>query len=415
MEIINYVQEPRHKRSSRFYRNTIGNINLPREKKPVKVNRRKENVSYQVSMPSERHTFRAGTVKNQITFRSFLAFVGSSVSDGFLYIKDNFVKALIVIAVILGVVAAAFGAGKLVTYHKNHTGPIALNLAGDSIDIENLDKFMSEFAFEDPEINQDGSIDDMEIDLSKIITEPVTFQSYKVRSGDTISGIAYKFGLRNISTLIAVNNISNVRTLSAGQKLKIPSMDGIYYTVKSGDSINSISEKYKVRMESLVDVNEITSEVLTAGQTLFIPGAALDQKTLNKAMGELFSMPIKDKFRWTSTYGWRAEPFLGVKSFHTGTDMACPTGTPIYATMSGRVTYTGVSPIFGNYVIMDHGNGYQTWYAHMSKITTKKGEYINQNGKIGLVGSTGYSTGPHLHFMVYKNGKRIDPMTVLKK
>ncbi|MCQ2576304.1 MAG: M23 family metallopeptidase [Treponema sp.] len=415
MEIINYVQEPRRRQSSRFYRNTIGNINLPREKKTVKIRRRKENVSYSVSMPSERHTFRAGTVKNSVTLKSALAFIGSNASDGFNFVKENFLKSLIVVAVIAVVSGAAYGISRFVSYRANHTGPVVLNMAGDSIDIENLDKFMSEFAFEDPEVNQDGSIADVEIDLSKIITEPVTFQTYKVRSGDTISGIAYKFGLRNISTLIAVNNIGNVRQLSAGQKLKIPSMDGIYYTVKSGDSINSIAEKYKIKMESLVDVNEITSEVLTSGQTLFIPGAALDQKTLNKAMGELFSMPIKDKFRWTSPYGWRADPFTGVKSFHTGTDMACPTGTPIYATMSGRVTYTGVSPIFGNYVIMDHGNGYQTWYAHMSKITTKKGEYINQNGKIGLVGSTGYSTGPHLHFMVYKNGKRIDPMTVLKK
>ena len=115
-----------------------------------------------------------------------------------------------------------------------------------------------------------------------------------------------------------------------------------------------------------------------------------------------------------SSAGLRIDPIAGVKSFHTGTDMACPTGTPILAAMSGRVTTTGINRVYGNYVIIDHGNGYQTLYAHMSKIIASKGQWVSQGTRIGLVGSTGYSTGPHLHFTVYKNGKLIDPMTVLK-
>ena len=82
--------------------------------------------------------------------------------------------------------------------------------------------------------------------------------------------------------------------------------------------------------------------------------------------------------------------------------------------MSGRVTTTGINRVYGNYVIIDHGNGYQTLYAHMSKIIASKGQWVSQGTRIGLVGSTGYSTGPHLHFTVYKNGKLVDPMTVLK-
>ena len=126
-------------------------------------------------------------------------------------------------------------------------------------------------------------------------------------------------------------------------------------------------------------------------------------------------VPITSKFRWTSPYGWRADPFTGVRSFHTGTDMACPEGTPILAAMSGRISEVGNNRTYGNYIIINHGNGYQTVYAHMSKAISKKGQWVTQGSKIGLVGSTGYSTGPHLHFMVYKNGNRIDPMTVLKK
>ena len=83
--------------------------------------------------------------------------------------------------------------------------------------------------------------------------------------------------------------------------------------------------------------------------------------------------------------------------------------------MSGTVVFTGISNVFGKYVIIDHGNGYKTLYAHMSKIIATKGQFVGQNTKIGLVGSTGYSTGPHLHFTVYKNGNLVNPMSVLNK
>ena len=83
--------------------------------------------------------------------------------------------------------------------------------------------------------------------------------------------------------------------------------------------------------------------------------------------------------------------------------------------MSGKVVTVGYTNIFGNYVIIKHYNGYQTMYAHLSKALAKTGTTVEQGEKIGLVGSTGYSTGPHLHFMVFKNGSHIDPMTVLKK
>ena len=205
-----------------------------------------------------------------------------------------------------------------------------------------------------------------------------------------------------------------MRQLAAGQKLKIPSIDGIIYTVKAGDSLNSIVESNKISLKELLDVNDLTSEVLHAGQQLFLPRAALDQKTLKTAMGDRFILPISAKFRWSSPFGWREDPIAHVRSFHTGTDMACPTGTPILASMSGKVITTGVNRVYGNYVIIDHGNGYQTLYAHMSKIIAQKGQWVSQGTRIGLVGSTGYSTGPHLHFTVYKNGKMVNPLSVLK-
>lgn len=250
--------------------------------------------------------------------------------------------------------------------------------------------------------------------VSESFKQPVAFKNYKVRAGDTIDGISRKFGLSNISTLIAVNNISNVRSLRSGQQLKIPSVDGLIHTVAKGETLNGLSIKYNVTVEDLLDVNDLSSEILSVGSDLFIPGARLDTNSLHKALGEMFAYPITAKWRLSSGYGPRLYPLTGKQSFHTGIDMACPTGTPIKAAMAGKVAYTGVSNVYGYYVIITHYDGYQTLYAHMSKIIAKKGDYVDQGTKIGLVGSTGQSTGPHLHFTVYKNGKLVNPLTVLK-
>ena len=341
--------------------------------------------------------------------------LGGAVTQSGVFIKDNAKRLCIIIvsAVVFGTVL--FFSINLINHHINHTGPVLLD-SDSATDIENLNKLMAKFALDGSvDYDESGNLLDVE-SASKTVnfTQPVSYQTYKVRSGDTISGIAKKFGLTNISTLISVNDIGNVRQLAAGQKLKIPSIDGIIYTVKKGDSLSSITEKYKISLEQLLDVNELSSETLTAGQQLFLPGAAMDASALRNAMGELFKLPISAKFRWSSPYGNRIDPIAGVQSFHTGTDMACPTGTPILAAMSGKVTTTGLNRVYGNYVIIDHGNGYQTLYAHMSKIIASKGQWVSQGTRIGLVGSTGYSTGPHLHFTVYKNGKLIDPMTVLR-
>jgi len=309
---------------------------------------------------------------------------------------------------------------KISSYLQSFTGPVKMNLSYDS-EMDILKTAMSKFAMD----NAGGSFDEngnVINDEGKVltassleITKSVSYQSYKVKSGDTISSIALKFGLTNISTLISVNGIDNVRTLRSGQKIRIPNQDGISYVVGRGDNLNALSLKYKVSVEQIVDANDLTHGILSVGQELFIPGAKMDSASLKKAMGELFVSPITSRYRISSRFGLRSDPFTGVKSHHTGVDMACPTGTPINSAMSGKVVYVGWSNIFGNYVIINHGNGYQTLYGHMSKTLCRTGQSVSQGTRIGLVGSTGYSTGPHLHFTVYKNGKLIDPLTLIKK
>lgn len=339
-----------------------------------------------------------------ISLGRFVSYVAENIKS---ILKFGFIGALCV-AAICSVVAC-------VKYSKNHTGPLVLNSSAET-EFEVLDRLMSSFALEaTPEYLEDGTlVNTLETDITDLFCQPVTYTTYKVLSGDTISGITKKFGLKNISTLIAVNNIDNVRQVCAGQKLKIPSIDGLIYTVKAGNSLQGISAKYNVTIEDLLDVNELESENLTVGQQLFIPGAKLDSNKLRDAMGDMFKCPITAKFRISSHFGRRADPFSGAPSNHTGVDFACPTGTPVNASMGGKVAFVGYSNIFGNYIIMNHSNGYQTLYAHLSKVLTKKGIWVNQGTKIGLVGSTGYSTGPHLHFTVYKNGKLMDPLKLIK-
>ena len=255
------------------------------------------------------------------------------------------------------------------------------------------------------------------LDLSKntaLYSEPVKYVDYTVKSGDSIHSISNKFGLNNISTLIGINDIENVRLLYVGETLKIPSVDGLLYTVKSGDTLDSLAVAYTTSIEEILDVNDLESATLVAGESLFIPGAVLDSATLRLSMGELFVHPLRISYRVSSEYGYRADPFSGVRSFHTGTDFAVAKGTPVRSAMSGYVSTVGYSNIYGYYVIVEHGNGYQTLYAHfMSPAPVKKGQSVTQNSVIGYVGSTGYSTGNHLHLSVYKNGTLVSPRTII--
>lgn len=248
-------------------------------------------------------------------------------------------------------------------------------------------------------------------DNSVFITS-VDFKDYIVARGDTVSSITQKFGLKNMGTLLSVNNINNAKSLTVGQKLSIPSTDGIIYTVIKGDSLGEIAAKFKLPLTAILDANDMESQTISLGQRLFIPGASISTFELRKALGELFIYPIAG--RLTSPFGYRRDPFTGRKSFHTGIDIAAPTGTPIKLTLDGTVSYTGYSTIYGNYVIVTHSGGYQSMYGHMHTIKVKRGQILSQGSIIGTVGNTGRSTGPHVHFSVYKNGKLINPLTVLK-
>lgn len=334
------------------------------------------------------------------------------------YVTHRFSRILLLLVMIVMGLGLSLGIKNIGKYLTSLARPIELPFLPPQ-ELEILDGAMSRFALmSDNEVDADGNIliDGKEIALADIsFNQPVSYKNYTVAQGDTISGITYKFGLTNISTLIAVNDIGNVRQLRSGQKLKIPSLDGLVHNVADSETLEGLSVRYKVTVEDILDVNDLDNANLLVGQQLFIPGAKMDATSLQRAMGELFIWPLSGSFRITSEFGRRLDPFTGVPSSHTGIDLAMAQGTPVKAAMSGKIAVTGYTNVYGNYVIIDHENGYQTLYAHLQKpAPVKKGQRVAQGTRIGALGNTGYSTGPHLHFTVYKNGKLINPRTVLK-
>ncbi len=125
------------------------------------------------------------------------------------------------------------------------------------------------------------------------------------------------------------------------------------------------------------------------------------------------SSPIAAAFN-SSSYGWRIDPFNGDKAFHEGLDFTASTGTPIYAAAGGIVSSAAQTPDYGKIVTIDHGSGLETRYAHASKLTVKVGERVEKGQKVAEVGSTGRSTGPHLHYEIRLNGNVLDPRKYLK-
>ncbi len=238
----------------------------------------------------------------------------------------------------------------------------------------------------------------------------LTVTTYTIRRGDSLGGIATKFGV-SLDSLLSMNGIRNASRVAAGTVLKIPNMSGIVHKVARGENLSAISTRYKVPVVTILDANDLASETLAVGMTLFIPGARLSQSEMNRALGKLVIWPVRG--RLSSYYGYRTSPFSGARQFHNGLDIVADYGTGVKAAMEGSVADTGYNTVYGNYVILSHPGGYQTMYGHMSKVNVRKGASLKQGAIIGAVGNSGISTGSHLHFSLFKGGSAINPLKLL--
>lgn len=229
---------------------------------------------------------------------------------------------------------------------------------------------------------------------------------YEVRAGDTLSTIASRYGVP-LSWLVVSNNLTST-TIYPGQKLLIPK-DGVLHTVKPNETISAIAQSYGVPEEIIRATNGLSGEP-QPGTRLYIP----NPKTIpsnSAGTASRFVWPVRGTI--SSTFGPRIHPIYGVPSFHTGIDIAVPEGTPVRAAAQGTVTFAGWENGFGLLVVIDHGDGYETYYGHLSKLLTSAGHTVYAGETIALSGNTGLSTGPHLHFEVRYCGSPVDPWPLL--
>ncbi len=255
---------------------------------------------------------------------------------------------------------------------------------------------------------------------------------YAVQSGDTVSDIADQFDVSADSILWANPKLEdNPDMLSIGQVINIPPVSGVLYTVAAGDTVQKIADKFKsskVPADKLVD-NIVNFEfnqqqhdlrapdyALTVGQFLMVPDGF---KPYIPRVVNAYSGPIPaTAARGTGNFGWPVSGRITQKfwSRHPGIDIAAPKDTPIYAADSGYVVIAGwdnerVS--YGFEILINHGNGYMTRSGHLSSFNVELGDSVKKGQLIGRVGSTGNSTGPHVHFEVIMNGVRRNPFNYL--
>jgi len=241
---------------------------------------------------------------------------------------------------------------------------------------------------------------------------------YIVQSGDNVWKIAQKFGLQP-ETIIFCN--PDLETwpdyIVIGQELFILPMDGAYHQVKAGDTLDSIAKKYNVDVPVITECeyNDLEEPYqLQEGQRLVIPGG---WRPLTPRYVYATAPAPADAPRGSGNFMWPTSGYLtqGYYPGHEAIDIGAPTGTPIYAADTGYVSATGWMGGYGNYVIINHGNGFETLYAHLSQIRVIPGQGVQRGQVIGLVGSTGRSTGPHLHFEIRQGGVKRNPIGFLPR
>ncbi|MFA6814525.1 MAG: M23 family metallopeptidase [Candidatus Pacebacteria bacterium] len=250
-----------------------------------------------------------------------------------------------------------------------------------------------------------------------------------IEDGETISTIAERYGLRN-ATILWANNLTEKSTIKPGQSLEILPVDGVRHKVVRGDTIYSIGKKYGLngsQVQMIVDYpfNEFLNDEtfdLVAGQYLMVPegklqiAAATPTSTSRSSFGVL--TPDAGTVSATGSFIWPASGGIsqGYAFYHKAIDISNLAGGAILAADSGVITVAGWVDGYGygNRVMIDHGNGFVTLYAHLSVVQVQVGQRVGRGDVLGQMGSTGRSTGTHLHFEIRQGGALQNPLNFLR-
>lgn len=251
---------------------------------------------------------------------------------------------------------------------------------------------------------------------------------YTVQAGDVLGTIAVRYGITS-STIRWANGLGGSDLIKPGQTLRIPPVSGVLYTVKQGDTLASIANKYSGDQQKILDQNGLLmADNIHAGEELVIPDGHPPAEPPPVAAvnpGNTFTSPSAQQlapppsapatpgggFLWPTTSRHINQYFRG--RIHTGIDIEGNYSSPIYAAAGGTVIYAGYDRSgYGLHIVIDHGNGYRTMYAHASKIFVSQGDRVKKGQTIAMVGSTGRSTGSHLHFEIRTDSGFLNPLAM---
>jgi murein DD-endopeptidase MepM/ murein hydrolase activator NlpD len=232
------------------------------------------------------------------------------------------------------------------------------------------------------------------------IAESLTVYRYRSREGEDLFDIAARLSLP-YAALASLNGMSSPG-LSGGRMLILPSIPGIFLPAGPRSDLERL-------VSSARDGRGDPVELVIGGERFrFFPGDDFSATERIFFLNPGFRFPLRS-FRITSGYGPRRNPVTGNAGMHGGLDLAAPEGTDVFAAAAGVVTETGEDPVYGKYVIIKHGELWASLYGHLSRVETALRREVLSGSLIGRVGSTGQSTGPHLHFELRRNGKTEDP------
>lgn len=226
---------------------------------------------------------------------------------------------------------------------------------------------------------------------------------YTVREGDTLGGIADLFNV-SVNTIFWANNLTSKNKIQPGQTLVILPVSGIHYEIKKGDTIEKIAKKFGADADEIIVFNNLSAgDNLAAGETIIIPDAELPESAPTKTLAD--SRSAED---YAKNSGYYLRPISGGKKSQglhglNGVDLATFCGEPIFSSASGDVVLArpaGWNSGYGKYLAINHPNGTQTLYAHLSSVLVSAGWHVVKGQTIGFIGSTGKSTGCHLHFEI---------------
>ncbi len=242
--------------------------------------------------------------------------------------------------------------------------------------------------------------------------------TYTVQPGDTVQSIAAHFGLQPTTILWSNPQLEKVPDLlRVGEVLTILPIDGVYHTVEEGDTLASLAETYQVEPEAIVacPFNHIRDEEapLRAGTKLIIPNGT---KPYEPHYVTAYQGPVPEDAVGSGIFRWPTSGYIsqGYWYGHRAIDIANALGTAIVAADGGYVSFAGWTDVgYGYLIVIDHNNGYQTYYAHLSNIFVQEGQEVQAGQVIGAMGSTGNSTGPHLHFEIRYHGYPTNPFIYL--